>query len=105
MSEDAGFVRGLDNKGYSVDGKSVYMAGAGGAGASIAVSLLDAGVNKIAIYDPKHDASTNLINILGEHYPGRVVEGPHPVAEYDLIVNATSLGPRPGDPILLICLT
>lgn len=92
-----GFVKGLENKGHIVAGKRAYMAGAGGAGASIAVSLLDAGLDHITIFDPKEEALAGLLSLLEKHYAGRAGAQPGPLSGFDIVINATSLGLRSGD--------
>ncbi|ANL51041.1 shikimate 5-dehydrogenase protein (plasmid) [Rhizobium phaseoli] len=95
-----GFIRGLENHGHSVSGKKVYMAGAGGAGSSISVSLLDAGAESVTIYDKNVSTAHKLLGSLEQHYPGRVsVTAPRSVAAFDIVVNATSAGLREGDPL------
>lgn len=95
-----GFVKGLENHGHVVSAKKAYMAGAGGAGSSIAVSLLDAGVQSVTIYDKNETTLAKLCASLDRFYPGRVnPSSPQTVADFDIVVNATSIGLREGDPL------
>ncbi|OWV98812.1 shikimate dehydrogenase [Rhizobium sp. R693] len=95
-----GFVKGLENHGHVVSGKKVYMAGAGGAGSSIAVSLLDSGVQSVTIHDKNDTTLATLCESLDRFYPGRVKpSSPQMVVDFDIVVNATSIGLREGDPL------
>ncbi len=96
-----GFVYGLRSKGHEVAGQRAFMAGAGGAGSSISVSLLDEGLESIAIYDRKPGVAASLVHRLLEFYPGRVVvcEETPDLSDFSIIINATSTGLYEGDPL------
>lgn len=94
-----GFVTGLRAAGFDAAGKRVSMVGAGGAGAAIAVALLDAGAAEIHLYDTDDSRCRGLVERLDEP-PGVVHAGGEPgLADVDLVVNATPLGLRPEDPL------
>ena len=100
MFDGAGFVRGLMRKGFDCEGASCLVVGAGGVGSAIAAALAKAGVASIALHDTNLSASEGLRRRLTQHYPGLEVELRAPrAAGYDLAVNATPLGMRPGDPL------
>src|SRR3954453_17634133 len=50
--DGAGFVRGVQRKGFVLDGKKVLVVGNGGVGSPIAASLAAAGVGAISLFDP-----------------------------------------------------
>ncbi len=98
--DGAGFVRGVQRKGLDLAGKRVLVSGNGGVGSAIAASLAAAGVAQMALYDG-HDASSQaLAGRLREHYPAlEISTGSNDPAGFDLIVNATPLGMKDGDPL------
>ena len=95
-----GFVRGLDEAGHHPRGRRVCVVGAGGAGSAIAVALLDAGVAQLHLVDANPGTLDTLAARLSDGYPGRVHAAAHPpFADADIVVNATPLGLRAGDPL------
>ena len=100
MFDGAGFARGLARKGFDVRGRSCLITGAGGVGSAIAASLAADGVGRMALFDAHAAAADALAQRLREHYPAmRVTTGSNDPAGFDLVVNATPLGMKPGDPL------
>ncbi|GAB2695461.1 shikimate dehydrogenase family protein [Kitasatospora kifunensis] len=98
--DGSGFVAGLEQAGHQVRGRSVALAGAGGAGSAIAVALLAAGVERLSVTDPDEQRLATLLARLAEHWPGRArAAAEPPLHDSDLAVNATPLGMRPQDPL------
>jgi shikimate dehydrogenase len=98
--DGAGFVRGVQRKGIRLESARVLVSGNGGVGCAIAASLAAAGAGEIALYDAFDASSQALAGRLREHYPRLVVKtGSNDPAGYDLIVNATPLGMKDGDPL------
>jgi shikimate dehydrogenase len=98
--DGAGFVRGIERKGLKLSGKRVLVSGNGGVGSAIAASLAAAGVAQMALYDGSRAASEALAGRLREHYPKLEIGlGSNDPAGFDLIVNATPLGMKDGDPL------
>ena len=98
--DGAGFVRGVQNKGFALEGKRVLVVGNGGVGSPIAASLAAAGIGSIGLFDPNAAASDALAGRLREHYPAlEVSTGSKDPHGYDLVVNATPLGMNDGDPL------
>lgn len=98
--DGAGFVRGIERKGLKLAGKRALVSGNGGVGCAIAASLAAAGVAELALYDGIDAASQALAGRLREHYPNLDVKtGSADPAGFDLIVNATPLGMKDGDPL------
>ncbi|TWF50081.1 shikimate dehydrogenase family protein [Neorhizobium alkalisoli] len=100
MFDGEGFARGLARKGQAIAGSSILIVGSGGVGSAIAASLADAGARKIALYDGNEASSAGLRDRLNLYYPAtEVTVGPPDPAGFDIVVNATPLGMRPGDPL------
>lgn len=98
--DGAGFVRGIERKGLPLAGKRVLVSGSGGVGSAIAASLAAAGVAEMALFDAFPASAEALAGRLAEHYPALVVRtGSNDPAGFDLVVNATPLGMKEGDPL------
>lgn len=102
MLDGKGFVAGLLRNGISVTGRSVYLAGAGGAANAIAFALAEAGISRMTIGNRTKEKAMDLIQRLSKAYPSVPTRiGTTDPSEHDLVVNATSLGLRPNDPLPL----
>ncbi|WP_027687730.1 shikimate dehydrogenase family protein [Rhizobium leguminosarum] len=100
MFDGEGFVRGVLRKGKKVEGAQALIAGAGGVGSAIAASLAQAGVGHLAIFDANETTATALRDRLMKYYPQlEVTVGSADPAGFDIVVNATPLGMRRGDPL------
>jgi len=100
MFDGAGFVRGLERKGKSIAGARALVIGSGGVGSAIAASLAAAGPSAIGLFDASPEAAEALGERLRLHYPVlEVATGSNDPAGYDIVVNATPLGMRAGDPL------
>lgn len=81
--------------GVSAAGASVWLVGLGGAGVAIALALQDAGCRRLYVTDTDRPRLGTVLPLLGAET--EVVEDDaRPQAE--ILVNATPLGMRPGDP-------
>ncbi len=100
MFDGTGFTRGLRHQGFVFDGATCLVVGAGGVGSAIAASLAADGVASIALCDTDRMSVEGLAARLASHYPRLDVHvrGSDP-AGYDLVVNATPLGMKAGDPL------
>jgi shikimate dehydrogenase len=98
--DGAGFVRGVERKGFALAGTKVLVVGNGGVGSPIAASLAAAGVAGMGLFDPNQDASDALAGRLAEQYPAlELATGSKDPEGYDLVVNATPLGMKDDDPL------
>jgi shikimate dehydrogenase len=98
--DGTGFVAGLRQAGHEPAGLRVALVGAGGAGAAIAVALLDAGVERLAVHDVDVARRMALVDRLEHRRPGIAVTTAAPaLGDADIAVNATPLGLREGDPL------
>jgi shikimate dehydrogenase len=100
MFDGAGFVRGMERKGKPVAGARALVVGCGGVGSAIAASLAAAGLSAIGLFDPATASAEALADRLRQHYPSlQVTTGSKDPVGYDIVVNATPLGMKPGDPL------
>ncbi|SEE69239.1 shikimate dehydrogenase [Rhizobiales bacterium GAS191] len=100
MFDGEGFVRGVLRKGRVLQGAHVFVTGCGGVGSAIAASLAKAGVAELALFDAYAPMMNGLAERLRTHYPGlKVAVGSNDPAGYDVVVNATPLGMKEGDPL------
>ena len=100
MFDGAGFVRGVARKGRKLAGASALVVGSGGVGCAIAASLAGSRVARIGLFDASAPAAEALAQRLREHYPEiKVTTGSADPAGYDVVVNATPLGMKEGDPL------
>ena len=98
--DGAGFVRGLLRKGRMLRGARVIVSGAGGVGSAIAASLAAEGVAQLSLFDTYAASAEGLAERLRAHYPQLVVQtGSNDPAGFDVVVNATPLGMKEGDPL------
>ncbi|KQQ55668.1 shikimate dehydrogenase [Pseudomonas sp. Leaf127] len=96
--DGAGFVSGLRQKGIEPARRSVYLAGAGGAGKAIAFALAEAGISSLTIYNRSAAKAQALIERLAGVFPDvAFTVGTDNPAGHDLLINSTSLGLAPGD--------
>ena len=93
-----GFVSGLRQAGIELEGRSVYLAGAGGAANAIAFALAAAGVAWLTIANRTSAKAQLLVDRIASAFPQlQVVVGTSDPADHDLVVNGTSLGLKEGD--------
>jgi shikimate dehydrogenase len=96
MTDGGGFVGALKRNAFDARGKRALQIGAGGAGSAIALALTmeGASVTLADLDTAKRDA---LIARLGSHgHKVTATDKPDP-AGFDLVVNATPAGMKPGD--------
>jgi shikimate dehydrogenase len=100
MFDGVGFARGLQRKGVELTGRRALVVGSGGVGSAIAAALAEAGVAAIGLFDAGPALAEALARRLREHYPQlEVVTGSKDPAGYGIVVNATPLGMKDGDPL------
>jgi shikimate dehydrogenase len=100
MFDGAGFVRGAERKGQKLKDARVLVVGSGGVGSAIAASLAAAGIAAIGLFDSNSTSSEELGKRLRQYYPElEVTTGTKDPAGYDVVVNATPLGMKDGDPL------
>ena len=98
MFDGAGFVRGVQRKGFDLAGKRVLVVGSGGVGCAIAASLAAANIAAISLFDVNNASAEALGQRLKQNYPQIDVRtGSNDPADHDLVVNATPMGMNEGD--------
>ncbi|PZX15286.1 shikimate dehydrogenase [Palleronia aestuarii] len=102
MFDGEGFARGVLRKGREIRGASVLIVGSGGVGSAIAAALARAGAARIGLHDIDPAQSERLAARLTRHYPDLEIEiGSTDPTARDIVVNATPLGMKVGDPMPL----
>lgn len=100
LFDGVGFVKALDHFGIDVPGRSALVVGVGGGGVAIATSLAARGPRRLALYDSTPGRTAAVARRLAAEFGIDVVslDSPDP-AGHDLVVNATPLGLKAGDPL------
>ena len=100
MFDGSGFTRGLRRKGFVFAGARCLVIGSGGVGSAIAASLAADGVASLSLFDTNTVSAEGLASRLRQYYPQLEVRiTSNDPAGYDLVVNCTPLGMKPGDPL------
>jgi shikimate dehydrogenase len=88
-TDATGFVAALVDAGHSLDGATVAVLGAGGAGRAVVAGCLDAGATRVHVINRSAERAANGVML----DPGRCVAGTMAdVTAADVVVNATPLG-------------
>ncbi len=98
MFDGLAFVEAMRDKGCEPRGKRALLIGAGGAGSAIAHSLLIAGTSSLALADTSKLRRTTLIDRLNWLKLALVTHGSTDATGYDIVINATPMGMKEGDP-------
>ncbi|HZQ59781.1 MAG TPA: shikimate dehydrogenase [Casimicrobiaceae bacterium] len=100
MFDGVGYTRGAKRRGFEFRGARVLVVGAGGVGSAIAASIAAERAGEIALHDVDVHAAEALAQRLSRHYPALAVRvTSSDPAGYDMVVNATPLGMKDGDPL------
>ncbi len=100
MFDGEGFTRGIERKGFRIAGSRALVLGSGGVGSAIAASLAARGVGTLVLADTNVASAEGLAGRIAQYHPAvQVRVGSNDPAGYDLVVNATPLGMKPGDPL------
>lgn len=97
LFDGIGFVKGLDHFGIAVAGKQVLVVGAGGGGQAVAAALAQRGPARLALYNRSRDKAQALAQRLAPLGAPVQVADSNDAAGFDLVVNCTSQGLKPGD--------
>ncbi|MPW08585.1 shikimate dehydrogenase [Paraburkholderia sp. CNPSo 3155] len=101
MFDGTGFVAALVAAGCVLQGKRALLVGAGGAGSAIGHALIQSGVGSLDVRDNDVERTGSLIarlNALGRG-TARGAAAQLELTRYDVVVNASPLGMRAGDPL------
>jgi shikimate dehydrogenase len=100
MFDGVGLVAAAKAGGLAPAGKRVLMVGAGGAARAIAFALAAEGVTSLTIANRTADKAQELAATVSKHFPSIPVSaGPADATGQDLVIQATSLGLKPGEPM------
>jgi shikimate dehydrogenase len=108
-TDGIGFLTALNEAGSVVAGQTVMLLGAGGAARAIAVQLCLAGIHRLLLANRTLTRAEDLATFLKQNIPQAdisvIAMGESSLAamlpDTDIVVNATSIGMRPQDPLLL----
>ncbi len=92
-----GLVDAATANGLSPRGKRVLVAGTGGAGAAVAAAVANDGPAELVLANRTTAKAEALAAKLGAQCPTRL--GPPTASGHDLVINCTSLGLDPDDPV------
>ena len=101
MLDGLGFVQALLAAGQTVEARRALVVGAGGVGRAIAFALAEAGAASVAVADIEAGRADALSRRLVALSGVPSVVSPARAEGFDLIVNASPMGMRPGDPLPL----
>lgn len=97
-----GFVAGARDQGYRFTGKRVLQIGAGGAGKSIAYAVAREQPAALVIHNRSEARGKALVERLSAALPTvSITTGSADASDFDVVINATSLGLKDGDPLPL----
>jgi shikimate dehydrogenase len=98
-TDGRGFMKSLSEKGISVTGKNIFVAGAGGASRAISYYLSEK-ASKLFLYDINQPKAKKLVNDLGKIRKNVfLIKNIKDLDKPYVIINATPLGLRPADPL------
>lgn len=93
LTDGIGFLAAARKHGFTPKGRRALVIGTGGSGNAIAYALADAGLEHLAVLDIVSARCDKLFTLLAEEFPDLdLARSPCAHKQYDLIVNATSLG-------------
>lgn len=99
MTDGTGFVEALRTRGFSVEGKSALLVGAGAAGSAIAQALAETGLAELSIQDIDAMCAKKLVEKLATAFPQcRSAVATSEARPFDLVVNCSPAGMRDLDP-------
>ena len=97
MLDGLSFVEAQKKAGAKIEDARVLQIGAGAAGSAIVVALLDSGIRELVLHDVDASKADELVQLLSHR--GRVISGPPDPTGCDIVINATSMGMHPDDPL------
>jgi len=88
-----------EDLGMALAGAKVLLLGAGGAGRTAALKLATEGVREMFLVNRTESKAAAVLHDLQQRHPGVQVTLGYPRDAVDLVLNATSLGLQPADPL------
>jgi shikimate dehydrogenase len=100
MFDGLGFVEACRENGCVFTGKRALLVGTGGAGTAIAHAVAMAGVSSLALADIDTARRDDLVQrLVAAGFPVRASD--NDASSHDIVLNATPLGMREGDPLAI----
>lgn len=90
-----------EDLGIEPRGARVLLLGAGGAGRAAALRLADEGVAGLWLVNRTAAKAAEIAAEIADRFPAVEVEVGYPDHDVEIVLNATSLGLKPGDPLPL----
>jgi shikimate dehydrogenase len=87
-----------EDLGLELRSAKILLLGAGGAGRTAALKLASEHVSELFLVNRTHSKAEAVANEIRERHPDVRAATGYPVGRVDLVLNATSLGLKPGDP-------
>ena len=88
-----------EDLGLELSGANILLLGAGGAGRTAALKVASEGVAELFLVNRTRSKAETVANEIRLRHPGLKVTTGYPAGPVDLLLNATSLGLKPGDPV------
>lgn len=97
--DGAGFVAGLYGEGHQLEGKRCLIIGAGGAARAIAYALCGEPITHLDVYNRTTQKADDLVEAVLTETPDAKINVAQALneADYDVVINATSLGLQATD--------
>ena len=89
----------LEDLQLSLSGKSVLVLGAGGAGSVAAARLAEEGIARLFLVNRTQAKAEEVAAVIRQRNPAVQASLGYPPGSVDLVLNATSLGLKPDDPL------
>jgi len=96
LFDGEGFARGVEARHGPLAGQRCAIVGAGGAGAAIALALIDRSISELRIFDLDHARAASLEGRLAAYTGIPITVGP-PTRSTDIAINASPAGMSPLD--------
>lgn len=101
--DGVGFVKALLSAGQRIRGRRAIVVGSGGVGSAIAFAVAEAGAECIAVSDIAADRAAALARRIQAASGVKSFVSAARADGFDLVVNASPMGMREGDPLPLDC--
>ena len=88
-----------EDLGLELSGARVLLLGVGGAGRTAALKLASGNVSELCLVNRTRSKAEAVANEIRERHPDVPATTGYPAERVDLVLNATSLGLKPGDPV------
>ena len=103
--DGVGFVAGLKDNGHSLEQKKLLIVGAGGAARAIAAELVGEPIDFIHVTNRSQDKAEEVVKIVKSITQtakfDSIAQSEIEYTDYDIVINATSLGLNVSDPLPL----